>query len=257
MIIFSNIRTKRLAVKLREISLEEAVAVCRLPADRHEATATEFLRCVARDAETPTPRYIKDPRLMTVEERTLLVCHYLAQVSSDGADFKVGGTGKLTDYVQFADDLLSESVDMGEVAGTRRTLYPLLGIHAELLERLCTSQGDWLIGMLACQVHAHGAPVPDYLAMTDVAMLEWCSAGMKAIRAMPESEVEELYVKFDAAKAELRHFFITGADDDGILFWPHPAAEEAGQKNPARFRALPCISGFTRRIFGRADQSGG
>ena len=61
--------------------------------------------------------------------------------------------------------------------------------------------------------------------------------------------MEELYLKFDQANRELRHFFITGADDGGIVFWPQAEAEEAGQKNPARFFALSCISGFTRRLF--------
>ena len=249
MIIFNNIRTKRLAVRLREITIDEAVSVCRLPAERHEATTTEFLRCVARDAESPTPRYVTDPRMMTVEERTLLVCHYLAQVSGSGPNFPVGESGCLLDYVAFADDLAVDHVDMGEVAGKARTLRPLLGAHVETLERLCESRGDWLIGVLACQVHDAGAPVPEYTAMTDVELLEWCQSRIKAIRGMGESEVEELYVHFDRCKVALKHFFIPGANDGGMVYLPQPEAEEAGRSTPARFRALPCISEFTRRLF--------
>lgn len=250
MIIFNNIRTKRLAVRMTEISIEDAVAVCRLPADRHEATTTEFLRRVAANAETPTPAYVRDPRLMTVEERTLLVCHYLAQVSDDGADFRVGDTGKFTDYVKFSEDIPRESVDMGEVAGTRRIMCPLLGVHAEILERLCSSRGDWVMGMLACQVHAHDVPPPDYLSLTDAELIEWCDSRIKGIRKLAESDVEALYIAYEQASIELRHFFIPGADDGGLIFWPQPESEEAGNKYPARFRALPCISEFTRRIFG-------
>ncbi|MBC7621242.1 MAG: hypothetical protein H7293_20035 [Candidatus Saccharibacteria bacterium] len=256
MIIFNNIRTKRLAVRLREISIQQAVAVCRLPADRHEATTTEFLRFVAAGAECPTPAYVTDPRLMTVEERTLLVCHYLSQVSPGGPDFSVGDTSKFSDYVSFADDIGVLSVDMGEVAGERRTLYPLLGIHAELLERLCVSRGDWLIGMMACQIHTHGQQQPDYAQMTDTALLEWCSERIKAMRDMAESDMEELYLQYETCNKELRHFFITGADDGGLVFWPQAEAEGAGQSNPARFRALSCVSEFTKRIFYGFDQSG-
>lgn len=250
MIIFDPIRTKRIAVRLREISIEEAVSVCRLPADRHEATASEFLRFVARDAETPTPRYIKDPRLMTVQERTMLVCRYLGRVSPEGADFKVGDLGKLTDFIKFSDDILKDSAPMGKVAGVDRVLYPLLGVHAEMLERVCANRGDWLMGMLACQVHDAGATPPDYLALTDVELIEWVRTRIDAIKKMAESDLEELYVAYERANDDLRHFFIIGADDQGIVWWPQTEAEEAGQKTPARFLAVSCISEFTRRVFG-------
>lgn len=249
MIIFSNIRTKRLAVRLREISIEEAIAVCRLPAERYEATTTEFLRCVARDAETPTPAYVRDPRLMTVEERTLLVCHYLAQVSPGGPDFAVGDGGKLSDYILFANDITVQSVEMVLTGDVRKVVHPLLGIHAEILERLCTTRGDWVVGMMACQIHSSATPAPDYTAMTDVELIEWCQGRMKAIKAMAESDMEEMYLQFEDSSSKLRHFFITGADDGGLVFWPQASAEEAGQINPARFRALFCIAEFTRRFF--------
>jgi hypothetical protein len=133
--------------------------VCRLPADRHEATTTEFLRRVADGAQAPTPAYVTDPRLWTVEERARVVCHYLSQVSDSGPDFAVGD-GKFSDYVKFDADLSSTEVKLGEVAGKERVLRPLLGVHVELLERMCTGRGDWLHGVIACQVHEAGQPEP-------------------------------------------------------------------------------------------------
>lgn len=248
MILFPYLRTRRLAVRLREISLGEAIAVCRLPADRHEATTTEFLRFSTRDAETPTDRHMADPRLMTVQERALLVCHYLAQVSDDGADFTVGTDGKLSDYVVFDADLMADQVPVGEVAGKPYVLRPLLGVHAEILERLCAGRGDWLIGLLACQVSEAEAPAPDYSVMTDPQLLEWCKSRMDEIRAMPESDFEALYVAFSRGSTQLKHFFAVNVDDDGVVFEPQDA--EAGNQYPARFRALPCISSATRRLFG-------
>lgn len=245
MILFPYLRTRRLAVRLREISLGEAIAVCRLPADRREATTTEFLRMAARDLESPTERHIVDPRMMTVQERALLVCHYLSQVSDDGADFTVGSDGHLSDYVVFDADLTEESVDLGEVAGKTYRITPLLGVHVEILERLCASRGDWLIGLLACQVVE--SVTPDYASMTDPQLLEWCKSRMDSIRAMPESDFEALYVAFSNGNVRLKHFFSIAIDDDGVMFEPQDT--EAGNKYPARFRAISCVSAATRRLF--------
>jgi hypothetical protein len=245
MILFPYLRTRRLAVRLREISLGEAIAVCRLPADRHEATTTEFLRMAARDAEKPTERHIVDPRMMTVQERALLVCHYLSQVSDDGADFTVGADGRLSDYVVFDSDLMVDGVDLGEVAGKTYQAHPLLGVHVEILERLCASRGDWLIGLLACQLT--DSQVPDYASMTDPQLLEWCKSRMDAIRAMPESDFEALYLAFSNGSAQLNHFFSISIDGEGVIFNPQDA--EAGNKYPARFRAISCVSAATRRLF--------
>lgn len=247
MILFPYLRTRRLAVRLREISLGEAIAVCRLPADRHEATTTEFLRMAARDAEAPTERHIVDPRMMTVQERALLVCHYLSQVSDDGADFSVGSDGHLSDYVVFDLDLMVESVDLGEVAGKAYRAYPLLGVHVEILERVCAGRGDWLIGLLACQVMATDATMPDYPTMTDPQLIEWCKSAMDAIRALPESQFEALYLAFASGAHQLNHFFSVSIDGEGVIFNPQDA--EAGNKPPARFRALSCVSAATRRLF--------
>lgn len=248
MILFPYLRTRRMAVRLREISLGEAISICRLPADRHEATTTEFLRFAAHNAETPTDRHVADPRLMTVQERALLVCHYLSQVSDEGADFSVGGDGKLSDYVVFDADLMVDQTPVGEVAGVPYIFKPLLGVHAEILERLCSGRGDWLIGLMACQMHPSEDLAPDYSAMTDPQLLEWCKGRMDIIRAMPESDFEALYVEYSAGSVKLKHYFSVNVDGDGLVF--EPQGTEAGNQYPARFRALSCVSPATRRLFG-------
>lgn len=253
MIIFPSLRTKRIAVTLREIALGEAVAVCRMPADRHEATTTEFLRRVADGAKAPTPAYVTDPRLWTVEERARLVCHYLSQVSDTGADFAVGKQ-KLSDFITFDADLITPEVKLGEVAGTQKVLRPLLGVHAELLERVCSERGDWLVGVIACQVHEADQPAPDYLAMTDVDLLEWIRKRMDQVKGLAESDFEAIYRAWEQGRSEIEHFFIWFVDDEGICFFPK--SMEAGSVTPARFHALPCISRGTRDLFARPDQPG-
>jgi hypothetical protein len=255
MILFPTLRTKRVSVTLRELTLNEAIAICRLPADRHEATTTEFLRRVADAAQAPARGYVTDPRLWTVEERARLVCHYLSQVSEAGADFPVGTAGKLSDYLQFAQDLDRAEVELGEIAGKARVMRPLLGAHVEVLERMCTQRGDWLHAVIACQIHEAGSQEPDYAQLTDVQMFEWCTSRLQALRGLPESEFEEIYAAWSRGRRDLEHFFVMAVDDEGVVFWPHDL-KEAGPQTPARFHALSCISKGTRDLFSGPDQSG-
>lgn len=256
MLIFPILRTRRIAVTLREIQLGEAEAICKMPPDLHEATTTEFLRRVADGAQAPAPGYVTDPRLWTVEERARLVCHYLSQVADSGADFAVGENGKLSDYLRFEADLMTTEVKLGEVAGKQRVLRPLLGWHAELLERSCAERGDWLIGVIACQVHDAADAQPDYLQMTDIALLEWLKERMDAVRKLPESDFESIYQAWARGKRDIEHFFISSVSDEGIVFWPQEE-KEAGPRSPARFLAYPCISEGTRSLFARADRADG
>lgn len=253
-ILFPYKRTKRIAVMLRELTLGEAIAVCRLPAARHEATTTEFLRFAASKAETPTPAHLTDPRKWTTEERALLVCHYLSQVS-EAADFSVGdGGGVLSDYVDFADDFKGDRVSLGKIGDREWVLRPLLGAHLEVLELLCREPGDWVIGALACQARPADEEL-DVAALPDIKLMEWCSEAMKAVKEMPESAFGELYAAAEVQRAELRHFFDLGVGEEGVFFWPR-TQREGGPSYPARFRALPCISAETERLFRVAPGSG-
>lgn len=253
MILFPHIRTRRIAVRLRELTLGEAIAVCKLPAERHELTTTEFLRFVASAAEAPQPQYLTDPRLWSVEERTLLVCHYLAQVSDDGPDFAVGGSAKLTDYVVFDADLAIDRLDL-QVAGKAMAMRPLNGLQAETLERACTDRGEWLIGAMACQVLPADEAEPAWADMSDVQALEWVKARSEAIRALPESDFEALLLAYSDGARRLHHFFAISFDDQGVVCEPNE--QEAGHRNPARFRAASCLSDAALRLFGRSDNAG-
>lgn len=259
MISFAYLRTKRIAVRLRELKLGEAIAICKLPADRLELTVSEFLRHVADGAERPTDRHITDPRLWTVGERTRVVCHYLSHTSDGGMDFEVGDGGRLSHYVELAQDLPAETVKVGQVGGVDVSIWPLLGIQAEMLERLCKSRGDWVIGMMACQVGTH--PLPDLTAIGELAALQAVSDRIDAVKTMPESAFEELVAAYARGQAALQHFFVIGHDDQGLVCLPRDRTEQAGDeataekeggglKYPARFPALSCVSATTRTLFG-------
>ena len=245
MLLFQPIKTRRICVRLKELTIGQAIALCKLPADRHELMTTEFLRQVAANAEAPTPDYVTDPRLWTVQERARMVCHYLAQVADDGPDFAVGA-GKLTDYLDFTADIGADGRvrDLG-VPGW--TFGPLLGGHAELLERSCTTRGEWLIGAIACQAVPTDR-VDDLLGLPDIEQLAELDQRIAAIKDLPESEFEALLMAYDTATGvSLRHFLDVAFDGDGVVF----ESREAGLA-PARFLADSCIGFAARSIFGSA-----
>jgi len=256
MLSFAYLRTKRIAVRLRELRLGEAIAICKLPAERLELTVSEFLRHVADAAERPTDRHVTDPRLWTVAERTRVVCHYLSHTSDSGMDFEVGDGACLSHYVELAQDLPAESVKVGQVGEVDVSMWPLLGAHAEALERLCKTRGDWMIGLMACQVGAE--PLPDLTAMSELVALQAVSDRMDAVKAMPESAFEELIASYAHGLTALQHFFVLGHDDQGLVCLPRDHAdvsakrgkEGGGLKHPARFPALSCVSATTRTLFG-------
>jgi len=121
MITFPYTRTRRVAVRMAELVLGEAIAICKLPGERHELTATHLLRAIAKNAEKPiADRYVTDPRLWTIEERTLLIATYLAHVTPDGPDFSIGRDAKLSDYIDFtADSTVDQTA--GEADESRST----------------------------------------------------------------------------------------------------------------------------------------
>ncbi|WP_197714678.1 hypothetical protein, partial [Nitrosomonas supralitoralis] len=85
MIHFPILRTRRLTVQLKELSIGESIAIAAMPSHLEEAVTTAFLlKAVA------TAKGIENPADWTVQERMMVVCHYLASVSDDGPDFAVG-----------------------------------------------------------------------------------------------------------------------------------------------------------------------
>ena len=245
MLLFQPIKTRRICVRLKELTIGQAIALCKLPADRHELMTTEFLRQAAADAEAPAPGYVTDPRLWTVQERARMVCHYLAQVADDGPDFAVGA-GKLTDYLDFTSDIATAE-RFRDPGAPGWTFGPLLGGHVELLERSCDSRGEWLLGAIACQA----MPVDredTLLELPDIDQLAELARRIDGIKALPESEFEALLAVFDhASTVVLGHFLSIGFDDSGVIF----EAREAGLA-PARFLADSCIGVAARSLFGSA-----
>lgn len=249
MIICTPLKTKRLALTPRELTHGESVAILKIPGERFELGTTAILKCIADSAHAPAPGYVTDPRLWTIEERAFVMATYLSYVSPDGPDFAIG-ENSLSDYVSFTSDLKTAEFELGVVAGVETLLRPLLGIHAEILERECQSRGDWIRGAMACQMFKKGEPEPDWLTLSEVEILEWVKSRIEAMKKMPESDFDECVFAFLKGQPGLFHFFCPEFSDEGIV-WARLEHGGAGD-SPARFPPLSCIGETTKRLFGHA-----
>lgn len=239
MISFASIRTRRVCLIPQELTLGQAITVCKLPAHRHELVASELLKHISAKATSPLPRYITDPRLWTLEERIMVLAQYLAQVSPDGPDFAVG-SHTVSEFVNFTLDADKDEVSIGSVSGKERLVRPLLGIHGEALEQVCESRAEWMLGAMACQMFAADEAVPDW-SQGDLDIQDWVRQKMESLRSLPESEFEELYSAWLSGRDHLRHFVDLSFDDEGAVCVAREK-EEGGDFVSARFLALSAIS---------------
>lgn len=241
--IFPYLRTKRIAVALRELTLGEGMAVCQIPGARNEAATTALLRFVADKAETPRPGYITDPRMWTVGERIRVVAHYMMQMADDGPNFAVG-SGHLVDYVMLDSEEAPDPVPVGELDGQAYRYWPMVGALAEVLELECSKRADWFIAAAATLVLPDGVQPPAWADMADTAILTWVRERVDAFKARPESETELLFAMAAHGAEQTTQFVRTTYTDDGIVCLP---VEEAGLY-PGRFRPISCVSQVTRNL---------
>jgi hypothetical protein len=240
---FQPIKTKRLDVRLRELSVREVRAVCEISPRSHEATVTKFLSFATGFDAT---RSGLDPMLMTVQERAFLVCQYLAAMLDDGPNFGVGADMRLSDFLDFEADHYADEVLVGEIQGEPVYMGNLLGQHAVDLETMCKSRGDWRIGMMACQIRLESMPAVDLSTMSEVERIGWLDSRIEAISSMPESQAAELFdTVFVPGQQKLRHLFDVALDNDGICF---ASNGEAGY-GLGRFQPLSGVSKRATEIF--------
>jgi hypothetical protein len=243
---------RRLSVRLVELTTAEGISIAKLPAERHEATATNVLRAIAKAADQPRPTFVTDPLLMTVEERTMLICAYLAQCTEDGPDFAIGKS-KLSNYLALECDSTQDETSLGKVIKNEMVLRPLLGVHTQAMELICHERGDWIIAAMACQIFQKDEPSPDYLSLSPTALQQWIKERSERLTALPESDFDRIYRAFFEGRARLFHFVRYGFDDDGVICLAHEKGAGDVQHAPARFLANTCISEVSRELSGEPD----
>lgn len=252
MIVFSKIRTPRLQVELYELRASDAIYLCQIPEDRTELGIQEFLlRCVT-PCDSPRRGQVVDPRLWTVQERAFVVAHYMAHVLEEGGDFQIGEAGRLSDYLH---DLTAppDRHHVASISGRRYDAIPLLGFHAEAIERLVIAEelkadrSGWIVGAMgATLIEQDQAPLSpeDIDSRIDQVLGERCTALLE----LPESEFIELaFAWLEAVSGPMTHIFEIGFSDSGIVFMPK---KEVPDLPPARFPVSDTIREATRNIFG-------
>lgn len=260
MIHFPLLRTRRLTVQLRELSIGESIAIAAMPPHLEEAEYTAFLRAAVQSAQG-----VEDPADWTVQERMLAVCHYLAATAEDGPDFALGA-GRYSDYLDGETDIQPnvQQVEVGELAGDTWHIRHLTGRMAESIERMAgevqdasgnplSSRLHWILGGMAAQLVRAGESVPG-ADMPEGAFDEHLVARMRVMGSFPESDFSALMRLYFEGREKLRHLFRIEFSKDGIVAMPKGGA--AANLPPARFPVRSCLSRIALELVGKPDESG-
>lgn len=249
MIHFPVLRSKRLTVQLRELSIIDSIALAKMPEHFEQTAVTAFLKAAISETNQP------DVSGWTIAERNLVICHYLSAVTDDGPNFAIG-EGRYTDYLDGENDHVTDptlSVEVGELGNDAWMIRHLTGHAAETIERLqgaiegISGRLHWILGAMAAQMVRKGEDAP---ALFDE---EWLLNRMKIMAAYPESDFITLLFLHQTGAEQLHHLFRFDFDDDGVLILP---AQEESELPPARFRIRACLSLYAQRVAGEPGESG-
>ena len=256
MIYFPPLRTRRLTLQLRELSIGDSLALAAMPPHMEEAGVTALLR-YAVDASKGG---VDDPARWTVQERMLAVGHYLSATTQDGPDFSLGA-GRYSDYLQGEADIQTsvQAVEIGEVGGDTWHVRHLTGAMAESIERMAgeveglSGRLHWLFGAMAAQLVRSGEDAPE-AADGEGAFEEYLLARMRVLKGYPDSDFAKLMVLYLEGRDKLHHFFALEFTNDGIAAMPKGGA--ASNLPPARFPFSSCVSRFALQLGGKHEESG-
>lgn len=252
---FAPLRTPRLQVDLEELAGADAIYLCQLPSHRVERGTTELLQRIVVTTAEPRRGQVIDQRLWSVQERAFVVAHYLAGLLQ--GDFKIGENGKYSDYlIEGGIGDPPPAVNIGEVDGEAWFMQPLLGWHAEAIERLViaeeltSNRPGWLVGAMAAQLYSVSeGPLECYDqtdAVIDQAMVEKATKILKKKEGVFMTLVGLYYQHL----RELDHTFILSIGDDGFCFLP---ASGVPDLPPARFHFSMAVRDDTAAIFGPSE----
>lgn len=252
MIIISPLRLKRFTVQLKELSIRDCIALSSIPEHMQHESASFFLSRAIESVEG-----LSDFEQWTVQERTMVICHYMSGTYDDGPDFKVGELN-YSDYLA-GTEYAKDDFNVGEVGGNNWTVTHLTGRIARSLERLVgeveglNDYAYWQIALMAAQMTPSNVDSEYWTddeglsdSDLDVEMLRRISA----MAAFPESSFTILWDKWVQANTEIGHLINMSFNDKGMLCLSVPKEEVLGIY-PARFPASSVITTIARRLGGK------
>lgn len=257
MIHFPPIKTRRLNLELKELTISQAVALASMPPKLEEAEYTKFLRFIIKESEG-----LSDPLDWTVQERMLVVAQYLSATHDEGPDFPIGDEAHYSDYLEGETDIFyaDEQVPVGELEGDTWKIQHLLGRHAEAIESLLGEIKDpdgepitpyfhFLLGTMAAQLVREGEEIPD---PKDGAgkYEEFLLNRMKIFANYPESAFAALMFMWDQGRERLHHLFTIEIDrvNGGYVAAPKGGAADSRNLPLARFPVSTVITSCSRLI---------
>jgi len=254
MITFPELRSKRLSIDLKEISLLNASKILSMEPGRSEAENTLFLESIINKEKSN----FTDPRAWTVQERMMAIAHYQMHTSDD-KNFLIGENARFSDYFMEV-DYVDDNIEIGEALGSTWNIIHLNGAMAEIIEQLeGTIEGikgliHWYVGMMGCQLRNETDNAPDPVADTSK-FIDWLVERMTVFINYGESDYYTMLDLLFKGQSKLTHLFDISVDDKGIVAKPISQHEEGGAEGDelpsARFSAISCISIVTQEILGK------
>jgi hypothetical protein len=253
---FPPLRTRRLTVQLKDISIGDAVGLADMPTHLEEAGCAALLNAAIAEVSNGP----KNPAEWTVQERTLAVAHYLASVLDDGPDFSLG-IGKYSDYLQGDVDISpamkhAELGEIGEVGGDHWTVRHLTGAMAEAIERVngelepLKPRLRWILAGMAAQMVRKGETLPEL--ESDGQFDEWLLQRMRVFAQFPEPDFARLMLAYNHGRNKLHHLFAFDFGvDGGIVILPKQGG--APGLPAARFPFHAGISRLALELAGKSD----
>ncbi len=254
-----DLRTKRLLIKLQELSIGDAIKLAAMPESQVMATQRQFLNSVVASAEG-----VEDIGAWTAQEQMLVVGHYLAAVSDVGFVVKNNSgdvVGQFSDYLLMEQDYTDVIHQAGELAGDTWHVRHLTGDMLEAIERVIpefpwlTPYAVWLVAMMAAQLVVEGQdnPAPGDGGPDDFD--HYLVERMNILLGFTEADFLVLSSFFFSGKKKLAHFFdMSIHNSGGIVALPKEGA--APTVPPVRFRVHSCLSPDAKGLVGKSPKFG-
>lgn len=257
MIAISPVRTRRLNVELSELSAGDVIYLCSLPDKQHEYGASELLRRIVKPCDKPRVGQVTDTRLWSVQERSFVIAHYTAHITDGEPDFRIGDQGaKFSDYLIDGADAPPDEIKLGVIAEDEWLMRPLLGAHAESIERLVMSERlpaarhGWWVGAMAVQLHRSNEKPFDVTNCMDAQLDDFIAERAEILLTFPESDFMDLLQAFLSGTDKMQHLFKLEFIDSGVVWSP---VKEVPGSTLARFPVSSAVSERSTQAFGRPD----
>lgn len=252
MINIKPLRVKRFTASMNELSIMSAIKLAAIPNEMQHESVSFFIK----SAVTEVGGEEQDPDNWTVQERAMVVCHYMASTFDDGPNFSLTGGLSYSDYL-LGKDYVAPIVDLGEMEGDDWTARQLTGRLACSIERLhgeldVNDYTYWQVALMAAQLVPNGDGGE---GLTESDLDRFILARMQVLAAMPESAFTKLLSMWQRANVEMEHLLRLSFDSDGIHFLSMPGEDEGGDKaaRPARFPVSTVVTEVARGLGGKYE----